>query len=61
MRAIALDRNFGIGYLQSIEQADPTPAQDEVVFAFEDTQTAFEYLEQGQHFGKVVITLELPL
>jgi hypothetical protein len=39
MRAIALDRN-GIGYLQSIDQTNPTPAQN---------------------FGKVVITLELPL
>jgi NADPH:quinone reductase-like Zn-dependent oxidoreductase len=27
------------------------------VFAFEDAAAAFEYLESGSHFGKVVIRL----
>ena len=31
MKAIALDQDFGISYLQFIEQADPTPAQNEVL------------------------------
>jgi NADPH:quinone reductase-like Zn-dependent oxidoreductase len=42
---------------RAIETHDIHPVIDKV-FAFEDTQAAFEYLEQGQHLGKVVITLE---
>jgi NADPH:quinone reductase-like Zn-dependent oxidoreductase len=41
---------------RAIEAYDIHPVIDKV-FALEDTQAAFEYLEQGQHFGKVVITL----
>ncbi len=26
------------------------------IFSFEQTQAAFEYLEKGSHFGKIVIT-----
>ena len=39
---------------RAIEAHDIHPVIDKV-FAFEETQAAFEYLEQGQHFGKVVI------
>lgn len=41
---------------QAIATDDIHPVID-AKFTFEQTQAAFEYLEQGQHFGKVVITL----
>ena len=37
-----------------IHQIHPVVGQ---IFSFDQTQAAFEYLEKGQHFGKVVITL----
>jgi len=40
---------------QAIAIHDIHPVID-VKFPLEETQAAFEYLEQGQHFGKVVIT-----
>jgi NADPH:quinone reductase-like Zn-dependent oxidoreductase len=27
------------------------------IFAFEETQKAFEYMESGSHFGKIVIKI----
>jgi NADPH:quinone reductase-like Zn-dependent oxidoreductase len=44
------------GMNQAIAAHDIHPVID-AQFTFERTQAAFEYLEQGQHFGKVVITL----
>jgi NADPH:quinone reductase-like Zn-dependent oxidoreductase len=41
---------------RAIEAHNIHPVIDKV-FSFEDAQSAFEYLEQGLHFGKVVITL----
>ena len=41
---------------QAIQTDDIHPVIDKV-FSFEQTQQAFEYLEQGRHFGKVVIEL----
>ncbi len=41
---------------RAIETYDIHPVIDKV-FQFEKTQEAFEYLDQGLHFGKVVITL----
>jgi NADPH:quinone reductase-like Zn-dependent oxidoreductase len=39
---------------QAIEMHDIHPVIDKI-FSLEQTQAAFEYLEQGQHFGKVAI------
>ncbi len=41
---------------RAIEAGDIHPVIDKT-FSFEQTQEAFEYLEKGMHFGKVVITL----
>lgn len=37
-------------------RSEPTAIIDKT-FLLEQAQQAFEYLEQGQHFGKVTITL----
>lgn len=42
---------------QAIVAHDIHPVID-AKFALEQTQAAFEYLDQGQHFGKVVITFQ---
>ncbi|MEH2252570.1 zinc-dependent alcohol dehydrogenase family protein [Nostoc sp.] len=42
---------------RAIEAHNIHPVIDKV-FTFEQTKAAFEYLEQGLHFGKVVITLD---
>ncbi|MBD2258299.1 NAD(P)-dependent alcohol dehydrogenase [Pseudanabaena sp. FACHB-2040] len=41
---------------QAIESHNIHPVIDRV-FSFEQAQSAFEYLEQGLHFGKVVVTV----
>ncbi len=41
---------------QAIANQDIHPVIDRI-FPFEQTKEAFEYLERGLHFGKVVITL----
>ena len=41
---------------RAIEAQDIHPVIDKI-FAFNENQQAFEYLDQGRHFGKVVITL----
>lgn len=56
-------RGMEVGSTQDFEQMNRAieahnlhPVIDQV-FNFNDTQAAFKYLEQGQHFGKVVIRL----
>lgn len=43
--------------LLSEKNVDLKPIIDDVVFSFEDSQAAFDYLYAGKHMGKVVIKL----